>query len=79
MPGMIDTHIHAPQYVNAGMALDLPLLGWLNKYTFPTESRFKDVDFARKVYNRVVVMIILKMLFDLMHIPTIIFTVRRVL
>lgn len=55
MPGMIDTHIHAPQYVNAGMALDLPLLSWLTKYTFPTESRFKDVDFARKVYKRVVV------------------------
>lgn len=54
MPGMIDTHIHAPQYVNAGMALDLPLLSWLTKYTFPTESRFKDVDFARKVYKRVV-------------------------
>lgn len=55
MPGMVDTHIHAPQYVNAGMALDLPLLGWLNKYTFPTESRFADVDFARTVYSRVVV------------------------
>lgn len=57
MPGMIDTHIHAPQYVNAGMALDLPLLEWLNKYTFPTEARFSDVDFARKVYTRAVVRI----------------------
>ncbi|XP_046650539.1 guanine deaminase-like [Daphnia pulicaria] len=54
MPGMIDTHIHAPQYVNAGFGLDLPLLGWLNKYTFPTESRFSDLNFADEVYTRVV-------------------------
>lgn len=52
---MIDTHIHAPQYVNAGKGLDLPLLGWLDKYTFPTEARFSDLDFAENVYTRVVV------------------------
>lgn len=55
IPGMIDTHIHAPQYVNAGKGLDLPLLGWLDKYTFPTEARFSDLDFAENVYTRVVV------------------------
>lgn len=55
MPGMIDTHIHAPQYINAGFGLELPLLGWLNKYTFPTEARFSDLKFANEVYTRVVV------------------------
>ena len=55
MPGMIDTHIHASQYINAGFALDLPLLGWLNKYTFPTEARFSDLKFADEVYTRAVV------------------------
>ncbi|XP_061673522.1 guanine deaminase [Syngnathoides biaculeatus] len=54
MPGMVDTHIHAPQYSYAGTALDLPLLEWLNKYTFPVESRFKDKNFAQKVYTQVV-------------------------
>lgn len=54
MPGMVDTHIHAPQYSYIGTALDMPLLEWLNTYTFPMESRFKDMDFARKVYNQVV-------------------------
>lgn len=54
MPGMIDTHIHASQYINAGFALDLPLLGWLNKYTFPTEARFSDLKFADEVYTRAV-------------------------
>ncbi|CAB1451245.1 unnamed protein product [Pleuronectes platessa] len=54
MPGMVDTHIHASQYSYAGTALDLPLLQWLNTYTFPVESRFKDLDFANRVYTRVV-------------------------
>ena len=36
-----------------GLALDLPLLDWLEKYTFPTEAKFKDIDFANEVifYN----------------------------
>ena len=55
MPGMVDTHIHASQYSYAGTALDMPLLQWLNTYTFPVESRFKDLEFARRVYSKVVV------------------------
>ena len=55
MPGFIDTHIHASQYVNAGKGLDLPLLCWLNQYTFPSEARFSNIDYAEKVYDKVVV------------------------
>lgn len=55
MPGLVDTHIHAAQYSYAGTGLDLPLLQWLNTYTFPAESRFKDLDFANSVYTQVVV------------------------
>ncbi|XP_061189720.1 guanine deaminase-like [Saccostrea echinata] len=54
MPGMIDTHIHAPQYPNAGKGLDRGLLEWLTTYTFPTEAKFKDLEFAKSAYNRVV-------------------------
>ncbi|NWH21349.1 GUAD deaminase, partial [Grus americana] len=54
MPGMVDTHIHAPQYSFAGTRVDLPLLQWLTTYTFPTESKYKDSDFAEEVYTRVV-------------------------
>lgn len=54
MPGLIDTHIHGPQYVNAGAALDLPLLDWLAKYTFPAEDSFKDINFAREAYRKAV-------------------------
>lgn len=55
MPGMVDTHIHASQYSYAGTALDLPLLQWLNTYTFPVEACYKDLEFARNVYTHVVV------------------------
>ena len=55
MPGMVDTHIHAPQYSFCGCNVGLPLLDWLNKYTFPTEAKFKDNTFAKKVYSKVVV------------------------
>jgi len=52
MPGFIDTHCHAPQYVFSGTGMDLPLLAWLEKYTFPCESRFKDNDFAKDAYTK---------------------------
>ena len=55
MPGMVDTHIHAPQYSNAGTGYDKQLLDWLKCYTFPTEERFKDLKWARHVYPLVVV------------------------
>lgn len=47
-PGFVDAHVHLPQYVFAGLGAD-ELLGWLQKYTFPTESRFSDSSFARDV------------------------------
>lgn len=54
IPGFIDAHIHAPQFPNAGIGYDSPLLDWLKKYTFPLEMKYKDTDFARKVYTAVV-------------------------
>ncbi|KAF6327359.1 guanine deaminase [Rhinolophus ferrumequinum] len=54
MPGLVDTHIHAPQYYFAGSNLDLPLLEWLTTYTYPTELRFQSIDFAEEVYTKVV-------------------------
>jgi guanine deaminase len=56
-PGLIDLHIHAPQYAFTGTATDRPLMGpdgWLETYTFPTEQSFRDLQLARNVYERVV-------------------------
>ena len=52
IPSLTDLHVHAPQYIMMGMGFDLPLLEWLNRYTFKEESRYRDPAFARKVYNR---------------------------
>ena len=52
MQSFSDMHLHAPQYPMLGMGMDMPLLEWLNTYTFPTEACFKDNEFARKAYHR---------------------------
>lgn len=53
--GFVDTHIHAPQVPNIGLGLDKPLMDWLNLYTFPMETQYKDSAFAKQVYEKVVV------------------------
>ncbi|MDE6455371.1 MAG: amidohydrolase family protein, partial [Dysosmobacter sp.] len=52
LQSLADLHLHAPQYPMLGMGMDLPLLDWLNAYTFPTEARFADPGYAREVYRR---------------------------
>lgn len=51
MQSFADLHLHAPQYPMLGMGMDLPLLDWLNAYTFRTEERFIDNAYARRVYR----------------------------
>ena len=52
MPSFVDMHLHAPQYPMLGMGMDLPLIDWLNTYTFKTEARFEDSDYARRIYKK---------------------------
>ncbi|MGF2384662.1 guanine deaminase [Lentilactobacillus otakiensis] len=54
LPGFIDLHVHAPQWPNAGVALDRPLNEWLNTYTFPLEAKYQDTAFAKRVYDDLV-------------------------
>lgn len=51
MPGLVDLHVHAPQYPQLGLALDAPLEVWLQKYTFPLEAKYQELDFARQRYS----------------------------
>jgi guanine deaminase len=51
IPGFCDMHVHAPQFLQRGIGMDRELLEWLDTYTFPNESKFKDKDYARKVYG----------------------------
>ena len=52
LQGFCDMHLHAPQYPMLGMGMDLPLMDWLKAYTFKTEARFADADYARLAYAR---------------------------
>jgi len=54
IPGLVDLHIHAPQFPQLGTALDVPLEDWLQRYTFPLEARYADLDFATEVYGALV-------------------------
>ncbi len=54
LPGMIDLHIHAPQWPQLGNALHLPLHEWLQQCTFPLEARYGDIEFAEKIYSSLV-------------------------
>lgn len=48
MPGFIDTHIHFPQ-TEMIASYGAELLDWLNTYTFPTEQKFEDKEYAVKI------------------------------
>ncbi len=54
IPAMNDMHVHASQYRNQGISMDLELLPWLNQYTFPEEARYSDPHYARRMYSRFV-------------------------
>ena len=54
LPGFVDIHVHAPQWPQAGLALDEPLYLWLDQRTFPLESKFADLEFAERVYSDLV-------------------------
>ena len=50
IPGLVDLHIHAPQFSFRGVGSDLQLLDWLNTYAFPEEMKFSDLDYAKESY-----------------------------
>ena len=47
MPGLINTHTHAPMVLFRGLADDLALMEWLQKYIFPAEAKTVTPDFVR--------------------------------
>jgi 5-methylthioadenosine/S-adenosylhomocysteine deaminase len=46
-PGLINTHTHAPMSLLRGLADDLKLQEWLEKYIFPAEARNVSPEFVR--------------------------------
>jgi guanine deaminase len=54
IPAVNDMHVHASQYRNQGIAMDLELLPWLQNYTFPEEIKYADTGYAEQMYRRFV-------------------------
>jgi guanine deaminase len=74
LPGLIDLHVHAPQWPQLGLALDLPLEEWLQAHTFPLEARYGDTGYARQVYESLVDALLANgtttaMYFGTIHLP----------
>lgn len=47
MPGLVNTHTHAPMVLYRGLADDLALDEWLTKYIFPAEAKTVSPEFVR--------------------------------
>lgn len=51
IPGLVDLHVHAPQYTFRGLAMDLELIDWLNTYTFVEEAKYSSMEYAERAYE----------------------------
>ena len=47
MPGLINTHTHAPMVLFRGLADDMALMDWLTQYIFPAEKATVSPEFVR--------------------------------
>ena len=47
LPGFINTHSHAPMVMYRGLADDLALMDWLQKYIFPAEAKTVSPELVR--------------------------------
>ena len=51
IPAFTDLHVHAPQYPQRALHMDILLNEWLNTYIFPLEAKYADPAFAHAVYD----------------------------
>lgn len=51
IPGLVDLHVHAPQYAFRGLGMDLELIDWLNTHTFVEEAKYANLAYADKAYD----------------------------
>ncbi|KAL7928708.1 hypothetical protein V8C35DRAFT_223997 [Trichoderma chlorosporum] len=54
IPGFVDTHNHAPQWMQRGLGQGMHILDWLDGITFPNEAKFEDASYAGIVYEKLV-------------------------
>ena len=54
IPGLVDLHLHAPQYAYRALGMDMDLVDWLNNLTFPEESKYAEITYAARAYDQFV-------------------------
>ncbi len=54
IPAFSDLHIHLSQYAQRGLGMDCLMFDWLNKYTFPQEADFRDLNYAKVMYAQAI-------------------------
>ena len=54
LPGLVDLHMHAPQFSFRSLGMDCELLEWLEAYAFPEEAKYSDLEYARTAYGMLV-------------------------
>ncbi|WP_425538530.1 amidohydrolase family protein [Microaceticoccus formicicus] len=54
IPSFVDLHLHAVQYANMGLGLDLELLPWLKAYTYPEEEKFANLEYAERIFSHLI-------------------------
>src|SRR6185503_7013933 len=47
LPGLVNAHTHAPMVLFRGIADDLKLMDWLQKYIFPAEAKNVTAEFVK--------------------------------
>ena len=51
IPGIVDMHLHGPQYAILALGMDLELLEWLDTHAFKCEAAYADLEYADKAYD----------------------------
>ena len=46
MPGLVNSHTHAPMTLLRGIADDMPLMQWLGEHIWPAEAKWVDAEFC---------------------------------
>jgi guanine deaminase len=53
-PGLIDSHLHACQWPNMAIGMEVDLKAWIEEYTDPIEVSYSDSNKARCIYSELV-------------------------
>ncbi|WP_069999153.1 amidohydrolase family protein [Cellulosilyticum sp. I15G10I2] len=51
IPGLVDLHLHAPQYAFRALSMHLQLIDWLDQVAFPEEAKYSQLDYAKESYE----------------------------